>query len=58
MEIKTLHLEENIKVSDTLSKDIAKTLRSFADWHATPEIRITRCDHKELKSALLSTCAA
>lgn len=54
MEIKSLHLEDNIKVSDALSKDIAKTLRDFAQWHATPEIRITRCDHKELKSALLS----
>lgn len=54
MEIKSLHLEDNIKVSDALSKDIANTLRDFAQWHATPEIRITRCDHKELKSALLS----
>lgn len=58
MEIKSLHLEEDVKISDALSKDIAKTLRSFADWHATPEIRITRCDHKELKSALLSTWSA
>lgn len=58
MEIKSLYLEENINVSDALTKDIAKTLRAFADWHATPEIRLTRCDHRELKSALLSTWSA
>lgn len=57
MEIKALHLEDNIKVSDALSKDIANTLHDFAQWHATPEIRVTRCDHKELKSALLSNWA-
>lgn len=52
MEIKALHLEADVKVSDALSKDLARTLQAFADWHKTPEIQITRCDNKLLKSAL------
>ncbi len=57
MEIKSLHLEQHVKVSDALVKDLAHTLRAFANWHATPLIRITHCDHKALKSELLSACA-
>jgi uncharacterized protein YcaQ len=52
MEIKALHLEEKVKFSDALSNDISKTLQGFADWHRTPDIKITRCDNKELKAAL------
>jgi hypothetical protein len=39
-EIKSLHLEENIRVSLALVKDIAKAIRSFAEWHQTYEIRL------------------
>ncbi|MFZ6816981.1 winged helix-turn-helix domain-containing protein [Undibacterium sp. Ji22W] len=52
MEIKALHLETNIKFSEALTKDLAKTLRAFADWHKTPKVHISRCDHQELKAAL------
>lgn len=54
MEIKALYLEKNVKFSEGLGNDLAKTLRSFADWHKTPEIRISRCDNQELKTALQS----
>jgi uncharacterized protein YcaQ len=52
MEIKALHLEDGIKFSEALSKDLAKTFQAFADWHRTPQVRITRCDNQQLKSAL------
>nr|WP_315486153.1 crosslink repair DNA glycosylase YcaQ family protein [uncultured Undibacterium sp.] len=52
MEIKALHLEDEVKFSDALSKDLTKTLQAFADWHRTPQVKITRCDNKQLKTAL------
>jgi uncharacterized protein YcaQ len=52
MEIKALHLEDDVKFSDALSKDLTKTLQAFADWHRTPLVKITRCDNKQLKTAL------
>ncbi|MBC3874774.1 winged helix-turn-helix domain-containing protein [Undibacterium flavidum] len=54
MEIKALHLEGNVKFSEALSKDLAKTLQAFADWHKTPIVRVSRCDNQELKAALHS----
>lgn len=52
MEIKALHLEDDVQFSDALSKDLVKTLQEFANWHGTPQIKITRCDNKPLKAAL------
>jgi uncharacterized protein YcaQ len=52
MEIKALHLEQNIKFSEALSKDLTRTLQSFAEWHKTPAVRIIRCDNQQLKAAL------
>ncbi len=39
-EIKSLYLEENTRISLAFVKDIAKAIRSFAEWHQTPEIRL------------------
>jgi uncharacterized protein YcaQ len=52
MEVKALHLENDVSVSDALAKDLAKTLQAFADWHKTPQVQIKRCDHLDLKAAL------
>jgi uncharacterized protein YcaQ len=52
MEIKALHLENQVSFSAALAKDLAKALRGFADWHKTPQVRIGRCDNPDLKTAL------
>ncbi|MBR7799997.1 winged helix-turn-helix domain-containing protein [Undibacterium fentianense] len=52
MEIKALHLEQHCKISEAVSKDIAKTLETFASWHKTPNIQIDRCDNRDLKNKL------
>lgn len=57
MEIKALFLEKAVKPSDALVKDLSKTLRSFADWHATPEIAISTCEDITLATALKNAFA-
>ncbi|GGX04881.1 winged helix-turn-helix domain-containing protein [Undibacterium macrobrachii] len=52
LEIKALHLEEQVLVSDALAKDLAKTLRAFASWHNTPQITLKRCDNLDFKTLL------
>jgi uncharacterized protein YcaQ len=39
-EVKTLHLEEDVTVTDTLLSELAATLTACARWHKTPEIAI------------------
>ena len=39
-EIKAFHLEQGTRVSQVLVNDIVKAIRSFSDWHKTPEIRL------------------
>ena len=52
MEVKALHLENGVSVSDAIAKDLAKALQAFADWHKTPQVQIKRCDQLDLKAAL------
>ena len=39
-EIKSLHLEQGTRVSQVLVKEIIEAIRSFSEWHKTPEIRL------------------
>ncbi|MDR3428245.1 MULTISPECIES: winged helix-turn-helix domain-containing protein [Silvimonas] len=39
-EIKSLHLEEGVRVSGRLLTDIRKAIQKCADWHATPQVVI------------------
>jgi uncharacterized protein YcaQ len=48
LEIKALHLEPGIPVTNELVADIAGTLREFADWHATPTIDVRLSDPPKL----------
>ena len=52
LEIKSLHLEENTRLSQALINDIAKAIRSFAEWHQTPEIRLPSSKSTELFNML------
>nr|WP_315467860.1 crosslink repair DNA glycosylase YcaQ family protein [uncultured Undibacterium sp.] len=52
MEVKALHLENGVSVSDAIAKDLARALQAFASWHKTPQVQIKRCDHLDLKAAL------
>ncbi|WP_394779687.1 winged helix-turn-helix domain-containing protein [Undibacterium sp.] len=52
-EIKNLHLEPDVRVSQALADDIAGALRSFAAWHGTPQIKLIRSSSAELKKMMV-----
>ena len=48
LEVKSIHLEPGVEVTDDLAASLAATLRRFAQWHGTPELVIRRSDPPEL----------
>lgn len=44
MEVKSIHLEPGVAVTDDLASSLTAALRRFAEWHATPELVIRRTD--------------
>jgi uncharacterized protein YcaQ len=51
-EVKALHLEPGVAISDALVADIAGALRACAAWHNTPEISVSMSDPPELAALL------
>ncbi len=51
-EVKALHLEPDIEMSEALAADLACALHRLADWHATPEIVIQQSDPPEFAALL------
>jgi uncharacterized protein YcaQ len=47
-EVKVIHLEKDVPLTDELVAAVAATLRECADWHKTPEIVIQRSEPPEL----------
>ncbi len=42
MEIRALHLESGVEIDDELIFEVSEALRSFANWHGTPELLVRR----------------
>jgi len=51
-EVKAIHLEPDVLISDDLVAGIAGALRGCAEWHGTPEIVVRRSDPQELAEVL------
>jgi uncharacterized protein YcaQ len=51
-EVKALHLEPGVAVSEELIADLAAVLRRLAIWHATPDLVVRRSDPPELAALL------
>ena len=51
-EIKALHLEPGVPVSEELVAELAVALRRLASWHATPEIVVRQTDPPEVAALL------
>ena len=49
-EVKALHLEPGVPVTEQLAADLAGALRDCADWHGTPEVDVRWSDPPELAS--------
>jgi len=57
-EVKAVHLEPGVPVSDELVAGLAGALYECAAWHGTPEIQVRRSDPPEVAKALRSAMAA
>jgi uncharacterized protein len=53
-EVKAVHLEPGVPVSDELVAAMGDALRECAAWHGTPEVQVRRSDPSELAEALRS----
>jgi uncharacterized protein YcaQ len=51
-EVKTLHLEPGVPITDQLVADLADALRACAAWHRTPEVEVRWSDPPELAAAI------
>jgi hypothetical protein len=51
-EVKALHLEPGVAVSEELVNDLVAALRRLADWHGMPELVVRQSDPTELASWL------
>ena len=47
-EVKALHLEPDVAVTDELASSLAFALRDCAAWHQTPEVVVRRSEPKQL----------
>ena len=56
-EVKTLHLEPGVLVTEELVAGLAGALHECAGWHRTPEILVRRSDPPELTRRLPATVA-
>jgi uncharacterized protein YcaQ len=51
-EVKSIHLEPNVEITDELIFSLANTLKNCANWHKTPEVIIGKSEPKEFASLL------
>lgn len=56
-EIKALHLEPGVPVTEELVAELATTLRECAAWHGTPEVLVCQSDPPELAARLKALLA-
>jgi uncharacterized protein len=57
-EVRALHLEPGVQVTDQLVNDLAATIQACADWHSTPEVIIRQSDPPELVGSLQAALRA
>ncbi len=56
-EVRALHLEPGVTVTDTLITDLAAALRACGAWHRTPEVIIRQSDPPEVAARLQAVLA-
>ncbi len=54
-EIRRLHLEPGVAITDALATELASTLQSCAAWHGTPDVVIRESDPPEFADRLRAT---
>lgn len=56
-EVKVLLLEENVRTSGALVRDVARALRELASWHGTPTVDVRRTSPAPLRRELAGQLA-
>jgi len=56
-EVRQLHLEPGVEITDALAEDLAGALRACAAWHETPEVVIRQSDLPAFGAAVQSALA-
>jgi uncharacterized protein YcaQ len=51
-EVKALFLEDGVVATPALTDALAEAIQRCADWHATPQVKIERCDPKAFRGDL------
>lgn len=51
-EVKSFHLQDGVRVTDALLRDVARAIREAADWHGTPDIILRRTEPRALRASL------
>ncbi|HEX2529933.1 MAG TPA: crosslink repair DNA glycosylase YcaQ family protein, partial [Burkholderiaceae bacterium] len=51
-EVKALHLEPGVRVTQRLAAELAAALRRCATWHGAGHVTVGRCDPKAFRSSL------
>ena len=51
-EVKSLHLEPKVKITNKMIRDVSEALSECAAWHKTPEVVIRQSDPPELASLI------
>ncbi len=57
-EIRAIHLEPGVAVTDTLVTDLTATLQACATWHQTPQVVIRQSNPPDLAERLTAALAA
>jgi uncharacterized protein YcaQ len=57
-EIRALHLEPGVTVTESLVADLAATLQACADWHQTPQVVVRQSDPPEVAERLNAALGA
>ena len=52
-EVKSLYLEDGVRVSDAFLRDVGRAIREAADWHGTPDVVIRRTHPRHLRQMLM-----
>ena len=51
-EVKAFYLEDGVRATDAVLRDVARALREAAECHGTPEITLRRTQPRQLRTAL------
>jgi uncharacterized protein len=53
-EVRSFHLEDGVRITDALLRDVARAIVQAAAWHDTTDVKIQRTNPRQLRAALMA----